>query len=77
MRYNNKRLVRSWLSETEVAEYWYAVKDEGFWRKMLAQVKKHSGVVYHPNTSCVVQYGRRLGETNYTPFLTILATIWL
>lgn len=43
MRYNNKRLVRSWLSETEVAEYWYAVKDEGFWRKMLAQVKKAFG----------------------------------
>lgn len=40
MRYNNKRIVRSWLSETEVAEYWYVVKDEGFWRRILSKVKK-------------------------------------
>lgn len=43
MRYNNKRIVRSWLSETEVAEYWYVVKDESFWRKVLEQVKKTFG----------------------------------
>lgn len=43
MRYNNKRIVRSWLSETEVAEYWYVVKDEGFWRRILSQVKKAFG----------------------------------
>src|SRR5699024_1632346 len=48
MRYNNKRLVRSWLSETECAEYWYVVKDEGFWRKILAQVKQIFGETVMP-----------------------------
>lgn len=48
MRYNNKRIVRSWLSETEVAEYWYVVKDEGFWRKILEQVKKTFGGTVTP-----------------------------
>lgn len=45
MRYNNKRIVRSWFSETEVAEYWYVVKDQGFWSKILAQVKRAFGSV--------------------------------
>ena len=31
IKYQNKKVVRSWLSEQEVAEYWYAVKDDGFW----------------------------------------------
>ena len=48
MRYNNKRIVRSWLSETEVAEYWYVVKDESFWRKILEQVKKTFGGAITP-----------------------------
>lgn len=43
MHYVNKRLVRSWFSETEAVEYWYVVKDEGFWRKILEQVKKTFG----------------------------------
>jgi len=31
----NKRIVRSWLAEQEVAEYWYIVPDKGsFWRKL-------------------------------------------
>ena len=32
IKYQNKKIVRSWLSETEVAEYWYAVKDKNFWQ---------------------------------------------
>lgn len=48
MRYNNKRIVRSWLSETEVAEYWYVVKDDSFWRKILAQVKSMLGHGHMP-----------------------------
>ena len=48
MRYNNKRIVRSWLSETEVAEYWYVVKDDSFWRKILEQVKKTFGGTVTP-----------------------------
>lgn len=43
MRYNNKRIVRSWLAETEVAEYWYKVEDTGFWAKALAALKKAVG----------------------------------
>lgn len=34
IKYQNKRIVRSWLSEQECAEYWYAVKDDGFWGKL-------------------------------------------
>ena len=60
MRYNNKRLVRSWLSETECAEYWYVVKDEGFWRKILAQVKQIFGETVMP------QY--KLRCTIWSPF---------
>ncbi|MCE9246600.1 phage portal protein, partial [Bacteroides thetaiotaomicron] len=33
IQYQNKRIVRSWLSEQECAEYWYAVKDDSFWLK--------------------------------------------
>lgn len=34
LKYQNKKIVRSWLSEQEVAEYWYVVEDDGFWAKM-------------------------------------------
>jgi hypothetical protein len=44
IRYQNKRVVRSWLSEMEVAEYWYAVKDEGFWRRTLSKVRRAVGL---------------------------------
>lgn len=39
VKYQNKRIVRSWLSEQEVAEYWYVVKDEGFWEKLMTKIK--------------------------------------
>lgn len=39
IKYHNKRMVRSWLSEQEVAEYWYTVPDEGFWRKIYNSLK--------------------------------------
>lgn len=33
-KFNNKKEMRSWLSEQEVAEYWYAAPDtDGFWAK--------------------------------------------
>ena len=33
-KFNNKKEMRSWLSEQEVAEYWYAAPDtDGFWTK--------------------------------------------
>ena len=38
IKYQNKRVVRSWLSEQECAEYWYATKDDGFWRRILSKL---------------------------------------
>ena len=38
IKYQNKRIVRSWLSEQECAEYWYVVKDNGFWSKLKRKV---------------------------------------
>ena len=38
IKYQNKRAVRSWLAEQEVAEYWYVVKDDGFWEKLKRKV---------------------------------------
>ena len=38
IKYQNKRAVRSWLAEQEVAEYWYVVKDDGFWAKLKRKV---------------------------------------
>lgn len=44
LRFLNKKIVRSWLSECEVAEYWYVVKDDGFWSKVFARVKSTFGI---------------------------------
>ena len=33
INYQNRKIVRSWLSEQEIAEYWYVTKDDGFWAK--------------------------------------------
>ena len=38
LRYQNRKIVRSWLSEQEVAEYWYAVRDDGFWTKLKRRI---------------------------------------
>lgn len=39
IKYQNKRIVRSWLSEQECAEYWYTTEDnEGFWNRILAKL---------------------------------------
>lgn len=40
IRYQNKKIVRSWLSEKEVAEYWYATDAETFWEKFWARIKR-------------------------------------
>jgi len=40
LKYVNKRAVRAWLAETEVAEYWYASEDIGFWKRIEAKAKK-------------------------------------
>ena len=38
IKYQNKKAVRSWLAEQEVAEYWYVAKDDGFWSKLKRKV---------------------------------------
>ena len=38
LKYQNKKVVRSWLAEQEVAEYWYVVKDDGFWAKLKRKI---------------------------------------
>ncbi|MDR1582908.1 MAG: phage portal protein [Prevotellaceae bacterium] len=43
IKYHNKAVVRSWLSEQEVAEYWYVKKDTVFWAKILAKIKNAIG----------------------------------
>lgn len=39
IKYQNKRIVRSWLSEQEVAEYWYVAGDDSFWEKFWKKAK--------------------------------------
>lgn len=38
MKYLNRKIVRSLFSEQEVALYWYAVNDDGFWFKLKARI---------------------------------------
>ena len=38
IKYQNRKIVRSWLSEQECAEYWYVTKDDGFWSKLKAKI---------------------------------------
>ncbi|MCH3993037.1 MAG: phage portal protein [Prevotella sp.] len=33
LKYQNRQIVRSWLSETDIAEYWYLEEDDNFWKK--------------------------------------------
>lgn len=37
IKYQNRKIVRAWLSEQECAEYWYVTKDDGFWSKLKAK----------------------------------------
>ena len=38
IKYQNRKIVRAWLSEQECAEYRYVTKDDGFWAKLKAKV---------------------------------------
>lgn len=35
---SRRKIIRSWLSERECAEYWDTTKDDGFWTKLKAKV---------------------------------------
>lgn len=43
MKYQNRKVVRSWLSEQEIAEYWYTVKDDGFWAMLKNKISSLFG----------------------------------
>lgn len=38
LKFQNHKIVRSWLSEQDVAEYWYVVKDDGFWTMLKRKI---------------------------------------
>lgn len=59
LKYQNKRVVRSWLAEQEVAEYWYVVKDDGFWAKLKRKMSEIFGKS---------RPGYRLKSTIWSPF---------
>ncbi|MDO5106035.1 phage portal protein [Capnocytophaga sp.] len=42
IKYENKRIVRSWLSECEVAEYWYTVENASWWQRVLGKLNLSS-----------------------------------
>lgn len=39
IRYQNKKIARSWFSEQDVCEYWYEKKGDRFWAKIAAKIK--------------------------------------
>lgn len=49
LSFQNKREMRSWLSETEVCEYWYRVEERGFWQKVVGKVKSLMGLKVSPS----------------------------
>lgn len=59
LRFQNRKIVRSWLAEQEVAEYWYVVKDDGFW----AMLKRRIASIFGKS---VPQY--RLKSQLWSPF---------
>lgn len=60
IKYQNKRIVRSWLSEQEVAEYWYVVDDDFFWVKLWNKLKTTFGGKTKPT--------KRLKSVLWSPF---------
>lgn len=43
LKFQNKKIVRSWLSEQEVAEYWYVANDDSFWPNFIRKVRAAFG----------------------------------
>lgn len=61
LKYQNKKVVRSLLSEQEVAEYWYMADDKsGFWDKVWAKLKTLSGIRSKPE--------KKLRSVLWSPF---------
>ena len=60
IKYQNKKIVRSWLSEQEVAEYWYATDDDSFWAKFWKKIKTTFGGKVKPT--------KKLKSVVWSPF---------
>ena len=60
IKYQNKKIVRSWLSELEVAEYWYVTDDDSFWAKFWKKVKTTFGGKVKPT--------KKLKSVLWSPF---------
>ncbi len=60
IKYRNKKIVRAWLSEKEVAEYWFAVEDDSFWIKFWNKIKSIFGGKTKPT--------RKLKSVIWSPF---------
>lgn len=60
IKYQNKKIVRSWLSEQEVAEYWYVTDDDSFWAKFWKKVKTAFGGKVKPT--------KKLKSVLWSPF---------
>lgn len=60
IKYQNKKIVRSWLSEQEVAEYWYVTDDDSFWAKFWKKVKSSFGGKVKPT--------KKLKSVIWSPF---------
>lgn len=60
IKYQNKKIVRSWLSEQEVAEYWYVADDDSFWAKFWKKVNTTFGGKVKPT--------KKLKSVLWSPF---------
>ena len=68
LKFLNRKEVRAWLSEQDVAEYWYVVEDTGFWQKLKKKVAEAFGKTVEPRFRLACQmWSPFLGDTIY-PF---------
>ena len=59
IKYQNKKVVRAWLSEQEAAEYWYVTDDDSFWAKFWKKEKTTFGGKVKPTKKQKAYYGLR------------------
>lgn len=60
IKYQNKKIVRAWLSEQEAAEYWYVTDDDSFWARFWKKVKTTFGGKVKPT--------KKLKSVLWSPF---------
>ena len=60
IKYQNKKIVRAWLSEQEAAEYWYVTDDDSFWAKFWKKIKTSFGGKVKPT--------KKLKSVLWSPF---------